>query len=81
MATCGRGPRSALTRTSSRHGSWSGATSYWPISSHAYANRVQLTTDGRAPYLKVVEPLFGTDGVDFAQRIKLYGNEIEDERT
>ena len=81
MATCGRGPRSALTRTSSRHGSWASATSSWPISSHAYANRVQLTTDGHAPYLKVVEPLFGTDGVDFAQRIKLYGNEIEDERT
>ena len=36
------------------------------------ANRVQLTTDGHAPYLKAVEGAFGAD-VDFAQLVKLYG--------
>jgi len=36
------------------------------------ANRVQLTTDGHAPYLEAVEGAFGAD-VDFAQLIKLYG--------
>jgi IS1 family transposase len=35
--------------------------------------RIQLTTDGHAPYLKVVEPLFGSDGVDFAMLHKIYG--------
>jgi IS1 family transposase len=34
--------------------------------------RVQLTTDGHAPYLEAVEGAFGVD-VDFAQLIKLYG--------
>jgi hypothetical protein len=37
--------------------------------------RVQLTTDGHKPYLTVVEPLFGSDGIDFAMLHKLYGNE------
>ena len=37
--------------------------------------RVQLTTDGHKPYLTVIEPLFGADGVDFATLIKMYGNE------
>ena len=36
------------------------------------ASRVQLTTDGHAPYLEAVEGAFGAD-VDFAQLIKLYG--------
>jgi IS1 family transposase len=36
-------------------------------------NRVQLTSDGHAPYLRVIEPLFGADGIDFAQLIKMYG--------
>jgi IS1 family transposase len=36
-------------------------------------NRVQLTTDGHKPYLTVVEPLFGADGIDFAMLHKLYG--------
>ena len=37
-------------------------------------NRVQLTTDGHRPYLMVVEPLFGADGIDFAMLHKLYGD-------
>ena len=36
------------------------------------ANRVQLTTDGHAPYLQAVDEAFGID-VDFAQLVKLYG--------
>lgn len=35
-------------------------------------NRVQLTTDGHAPYLQAVEGAFGAD-VDFAQLVKIYG--------
>lgn len=38
------------------------------------ANRVQLTTDGHRPYLEAVEAGFGGE-VDYAQLIKLYGNE------
>jgi IS1 family transposase len=34
--------------------------------------RLQLTTDGHAPYLQAVEEAFGAD-IDFAQLIKLYG--------
>ena len=37
--------------------------------------RVQMTTDGHRPYLNVVEPLFGADGIDFAMLHKLYGND------
>jgi IS1 family transposase len=36
--------------------------------------RVQLTTDGHKPYLTVVEPVFGADGIDFAMLHKIYGN-------
>jgi IS1 family transposase len=36
--------------------------------------RVQLTTDGHRPYLTVVEPVFGADGIDFAMLHKLYGS-------
>jgi hypothetical protein len=36
-------------------------------------NRVQITTDGYQPYLKVIEPLFGTDSAHFANLNKLYG--------
>jgi hypothetical protein len=42
--------------------------------------RVQLTTDGHEAYLTVVEPLFGSDGIDFAMLHKLYGNEGEEEQ-
>ena len=38
------------------------------------ANRVQLTTDGHRVYLEAVDNAFGID-VDFAQLIKIYGNE------
>lgn len=34
--------------------------------------RVQITTDGHQPYLKVIEPLFGVDRVDFAMLHKVY---------
>lgn len=46
------------------------------------AGRVQLTTDGHKPYLRVVEPLFGSDGIDFAMLHKIYGapEGREDER-
>lgn len=36
------------------------------------ANKVQLTTDGHAPYLQAVEDAFGAD-VDYAMLVKLYG--------
>jgi IS1 family transposase len=36
------------------------------------ANRVQLTSDGHAPYLQAVDSAF-SDQVDYAQLIKLYG--------
>ena len=40
---------------------------------------VQLTTDGHRPYLTVVEPLFGADGIDFAMLHKIYGNSGNDD--
>ena len=40
------------------------------------ANRVQLTSDGHAPYLKAVEGAFGAD-VDYAQLVKIYGSSPE----
>lgn len=43
------------------------------------ANRVQLTTDGHRAYLEAVEGAFGGD-VDYAQLIKLYGENIEGKR-
>ena len=36
------------------------------------ATRVQLTTDGHAPYLRAVEAAFGAD-VDYAMLVKIYG--------
>ncbi len=41
------------------------------------ARRVQLTTDGHKAYLQAVEDAFGKD-IDYAQLIKLYGNESEE---
>jgi IS1 family transposase len=38
------------------------------------ANRVQLTTDGHKAYIEAVEESFGRD-IDFAQLVKIYGNE------
>lgn len=43
------------------------------------ATRVQLTTDGHAPYLNAVEGAFGAD-VDFATLVKLYGPAAEAQR-
>jgi len=43
------------------------------------ANRVQLTTDGHAPYLEAVDGAFGKD-VDFATLIKLYGKAPDAEK-
>lgn len=41
-------------------------------------NRIQLTTDGHAAYLKAVNAAFGTD-IDYAQLIKLYGQSRDGE--
>lgn len=43
------------------------------------ANRVQLTSDGHAPYLEAVEGAFGAD-VDFATLTKIYGAAPEGQR-
>ena len=43
------------------------------------ANRVQLTSDGHAPYLQAVEGAFGAD-VDYAQLVKIYGGSAEGEK-
>lgn len=44
------------------------------------ANRVQMTTDGNTTYLEAVETNFGCD-IDYAQLIKLYGQEQDGART
>ena len=36
-------------------------------------NRVQLTSDGHAPYLQAVEQSFGAD-IDYAMLVKIYGD-------
>jgi IS1 family transposase len=41
--------------------------------------RVQITTDGFRPYLEAVEAAFGKD-VDFAQLVKTYGRDPNEER-
>ncbi|MFH1381433.1 MAG: IS1 family transposase [Chloroflexota bacterium] len=42
-------------------------------------NRVQLTTDAHRMYLEAVEGAFGAD-IDYAQLVKLYGQEPEQEK-
>lgn len=42
------------------------------------AKRVQLTTDGHAPYLEAVEDAFGCE-IDYSQLIKIYGNPFGEE--
>jgi len=42
------------------------------------ASRVQLTTDGHNAYLTAVEDTFGAD-IDYAQLVKIYGNETAPE--
>ena len=43
------------------------------------ANRVQLTSDGHAPYLQAVEGAFGAD-VDYAQLVKIYGSSTDGQK-
>lgn len=43
------------------------------------ANRVQLTTDGHASYLRAVDKAFG-DGVDYAMLQKIYGEDPNQEK-
>lgn len=43
------------------------------------ANRVQLTSDGHAPYLVAVDTVFGDD-VDYAMLVKLYGADPQGEK-
>lgn len=43
------------------------------------SNRVQLTTDGHKMYLEAVPEVFGND-VDFAQLVKVYGNDPEGQK-
>ncbi len=42
------------------------------LRSRLQPGRIQITTDGLASYLKVIEPLFGADRTDYAQLIKSY---------
>jgi IS1 family transposase len=42
------------------------------------AHRIQLTTDGHKAYLQAVEDSFGSE-IDYAQLIKIYGNDRESE--
>ena len=42
------------------------------------SHRVQLTTDGHKPYLEAVESAFGVE-IDYAQLIKIYGTDRENE--
>jgi len=41
------------------------------------ANRIQLTTDGHRMYLAAVPDAFGPAGIDYAQLVKIYGNDPE----
>lgn len=43
------------------------------------AHRVQLTSDGHAPYLEAVEGAFGAD-IDYAMLVKIYGQSPEAQR-
>jgi IS1 family transposase len=43
------------------------------------ANRVQITTDGHAPYLEAIDTAFGGE-VDYAMLVKLYGASPEGQR-
>jgi IS1 family transposase len=43
------------------------------------ANRVQLTSDGHKMYLEAIEKVYGSE-IDYAQLVKLYGQELETEK-
>ena len=48
--------------------------------SHATSGRFQMTTDGFAPYKKIIPDTFGSR-VDFSQLIKVYGTEgVQEQR-
>lgn len=50
------------------------------LRSRLRTGRIQITTDGLASYLAVVEPLFGSNRTDYAQLIKMYGEGGDAER-
>lgn len=52
------------------------ATAFLQDVSERLANRVQLTTDGHKMYLQAVPDAFGT-AIDFAQLVKIFGNDPE----
>lgn len=47
--------------------------------SRRLASRVQLSSDGHAPYLEAVEDAFGGD-IDYGQIIKIYGSPVEGQK-
>jgi IS1 family transposase len=59
-----------------RVGSRGAEDAYWFIHDlkDRLAERIQLTSDGHRAYLQAVESAFGSE-IDFAQLVKLYGNE------
>jgi IS1 family transposase len=44
------------------------------------SNRIQLTTDGHKMYLAAVAEAFGPDDIDYAQLVKVYGNDPEGQK-
>jgi IS1 family transposase len=52
------------------------ATEFMHDVAYRLANRVQLTSDGHAAYLRAVEGAFGMD-VDYAMLVKIYGSSPE----
>ena len=44
------------------------------------AQRMQLTTDGLALYLRAVEKAFKWNGIDYAMLVKIYGQPVEGEK-
>lgn len=60
-----------------RVGKRTASDAYWFIHDlkERLAERVQLTSDGLRCYVEAVEDAFGSE-IDFAQLIKLYGNEL-----
>jgi IS1 family transposase len=58
---------------------YSSAMEFMRDVSSRLANRVQLTTDGLRYYLRAVDYAFGTD-VDFAQLVKYYGEDPQNEK-
>jgi len=55
------------------------ATQFLQDISERLSNRVQLTTDGHKMYLEAVPEAFGQE-IDFAQLVKVYGNDPEGQK-